>query len=447
MGSVPRDKGRTPDEEAARKVGTEKFHADLATRGAGATEGFGKVQPTPEELGEAARHEQSQKKDVWGGKKPVRDEKHDALPSSASDPGTKEDAWTHGYQKKSDGKWSPSPDRDARKPVDHDDEKGNFALTAHNVAIEAQGYAKDLRGKSGDRNHEMLAKAKALREAGKHEEADGVVQNMQMHAGAAVASFTAKTTGDAFGLGMVTPITNAVGLGGDKASGLAKNYSKQDAEKQQMINTHEKNMSEEAMLKQRGHHDKAFDLIPEKAKEMESKRLHNAQTATARRTIDPFGRPGSDPDRSAGSERSKLPDAVDLLPNVAPALNLQQVEAPKFTTSNVELPKIAMPEGPTTELASPLQAPSLHKPKLDLAQIRAAGRKSTAEQVKKHHDPTSQVSEQTKQEYTSPELNQYSWKTMKTSGQRIRRGAQNTWQRAKKFGKRIGSGISRFFGR
>lgn len=101
---------------------------------------------------------------------------------------------------------------------------------------------------------------------------------------------------------------------------------------------------------------------------------------------------------------------------------------------------------PVVEPEPPVPTP-VHKPKLDLAQIRAAGKKSTAAQAVKQHDPTSQVSEQTKQEYRSPELNQYSWKTMKTSGQRIRRGFQNAWQRTKNFGKRIGSGISRFFGR
>jgi hypothetical protein len=96
---------------------------------------------------------------------------------------------------------------------------------------------------------------------------------------------------------------------------------------------------------------------------------------------------------------------------------------------------------PEPSVPTPVQ-----KPKLDLAAIRAAGRKSTAEQAGKQHDPTSQVSEQTKQEYTAPELNQYSWKTMKTSGQRIRRGFQNAWKRTKNFGKRIGSRISSFFG-
>lgn len=109
---------------------------------------------------------------------------------------------------------------------------------------------------------------------------------------------------------------------------------------------------------------------------------------------------------------------------------------------------VVEPEPPVpTPLPTPVVEPDpIHKPKLDLAQVRAAGRKSTAEQAGKHHDPTSQVSEQTKQEYTSPEHNQYSWKTMKTSGQRIRRGAQNAWQRTKNFGKRMGSRISRFFG-
>jgi hypothetical protein len=104
-------------------------------------------------------------------------------------------------------------------------------------------------------------------------------------------------------------------------------------------------------------------------------------------------------------------------------------------------------DGPT--VPTPVVGPDpVHKPKLDLAQVRAAGRKSTAAQAGKHHDPTSQVSDQTKQEYTSPELNQYSWKTMKTSGQRIRRGIQNAWKkRTKNLGKRIGSRISRFFGR
>lgn len=446
-GSVPLDGGRTPEEEAARKARTEEFHADLATRGAGVTEGYGKVKPAPDEVVEAARHEESQKKDVWGGKKPVRDVKHDALPSSASDPGSKEDAWTHGYQKKSDGKWSPSPDRDARKPVNHDDKKGNEALTMHETAIKAQGYAKDLGGRSGDRNHEMYEKAIALRAAGKHEEADSLLAEMQGHTVAALGSFGLKTFGDTVSLGMATPGANLVSKFGDLGSGLAKNYTKQDAEKQQMINTHEKNMSEEAMLKQRGHHDKAFDLIPEKYKEMSSKRLLNAQTGLARRNIDPFDRPGFDPDRSAGSERSKLPDVVDLRPNVAPALNLQEVEAPKFTTSNVESPKIALPQIPipTTETVSPLLAPTLHKPKLDLAQVRAAGNKSTAEQAAKHHDPTSQVSEQTKQEYTSADRNQYSWKTMKTSGQRIRRSVQNAWKRSK-MRERIAN-IKGFFGR
>jgi hypothetical protein len=101
-----------------------------------------------------------------------------------------------------------------------------------------------------------------------------------------------------------------------------------------------------------------------------------------------------------------------------------------------------------TPVPTPVVEPDpVHKPKLDLAQVRAAGRKSTAEQAGKHHDPTSQVSDQTKQEYTAPELNQYSWKTMKTSGQRIRRGFQNAWKRTKNFGKRMSGGISRFFGR
>lgn len=101
-----------------------------------------------------------------------------------------------------------------------------------------------------------------------------------------------------------------------------------------------------------------------------------------------------------------------------------------------------------TPVPTPVVEPDpVHKPKLDLAQVRAAGRKSTAAQAGKHHDPTSQVSDQTKQEYTSPELNQYSWKTMKTSGQRIRRGFQNAWKRNKNFGKRMSGRISRFFGR
>ena len=101
---------------------------------------------------------------------------------------------------------------------------------------------------------------------------------------------------------------------------------------------------------------------------------------------------------------------------------------------------------PTEVTADPIHE-KVARPQLDLAQVRAAGRKSTAEQAGKHHDPTSQVSEQTKQEYTAPELNQYSWKTMKTSGQRIRRGAQNAWKRTKNFGKRMSGRISRFFGR
>jgi hypothetical protein len=110
---------------------------------------------------------------------------------------------------------------------------------------------------------------------------------------------------------------------------------------------------------------------------------------------------------------------------------------------------VVEPEPPVpTPVPTPVVEPDpVHKPKLDLAQIRAAGRKSTAAQAVKQHDPTSQVSDQTKQEYTSPELNQYSWKSMKTSGQRIRRGFQNAWQRTKNFGKRIGSRISSFFGR
>ena len=71
---------------------------------------------------------------------------------------------------------------------------------------------------------------------------------------------------------------------------------------------------------------------------------------------------------------------------------------------------------------------------LHLAQIRAAGRKSTDAQADKRHDATSPIADVTKKEYTS-------WR------QRIPRFARNAWLGAKNFGKRMGSGISRFFGR
>ena len=128
----------------------------------------------------------------------------------------------------------------------------------------------------------------------------------------------------------------------------------------------------------------------------------------------------------------------------------QEAEAPAEKEEEEEwwADKKEKPEADGPTVPTPVVGPDpVHKPKLDLAQVRAAGRKSTAEQAGKHHDPTSQVSDQTKQEYTSPELNQYSWKTMKTSGQRIRRGAQNAWKRTKNFGKRMSGRISRFFGR
>ena len=128
----------------------------------------------------------------------------------------------------------------------------------------------------------------------------------------------------------------------------------------------------------------------------------------------------------------------------------QEAEAPAEKEEEEEwwADKKEKPEADGPTVPTPVVGPDpVHKPKLDLAQVRAAGRKSTAEQAGKHHDPTSQVSDQTKQEYTSPELNQYSWKTMKTSGQRIRRGVQNAWKRTKNFGKRMSGRISRFFGR
>ena len=128
----------------------------------------------------------------------------------------------------------------------------------------------------------------------------------------------------------------------------------------------------------------------------------------------------------------------------------QEAEAPAEKEEEEEwwADKKEKPEADGPTVPTPVVGPDpVHKPKLDLAQVRAAGRKSTAAQAGKHHDPTSQVSDQTKQEYTSPELNQYSWKTMKTSGQRIRRGAQNAWKRTKNFGKRMSGRISRFFGR
>ena len=128
----------------------------------------------------------------------------------------------------------------------------------------------------------------------------------------------------------------------------------------------------------------------------------------------------------------------------------QEAEAPAEKEEEEEwwADKKEKPEADGPTVPTPVVGPDpVHKPKLDLAQVRAAGRKSTAEQAGKHHDPTSQVSDQTKQEYTSPELNQYSWKTMKTSGQRIRRGAQNAWKRTKNFGKRMSGRIRRFFGR
>ena len=128
----------------------------------------------------------------------------------------------------------------------------------------------------------------------------------------------------------------------------------------------------------------------------------------------------------------------------------QEAEAPAEKEEEEEwwADKKEKPEADGPTVPTPVVGPDpVHKPKLDLAQVRAAGRKSTAAQAGKHHDPTSQVSDQTKQEYTSPELNQYSWKTMKTSGQRIRRGAQNAWKRTKNFGKRMSGRIRRFFGR
>jgi len=128
----------------------------------------------------------------------------------------------------------------------------------------------------------------------------------------------------------------------------------------------------------------------------------------------------------------------------------QEAEAPAEKEEEEEwwADKKEKPEADGPTVPAPVVEPDpVHKPKLDLAQVRAAGRKSTAAQAGKHHDPTSQVSDQTKQEYTSPELNQYSWKTMKTSGQRIRRGAQNAWKRTKNFGKRMSGRLSRFFGR
>lgn len=283
----PREVAISHDEQ---KAAQEK--ASATASGAGATS----PSMSPEEVQqEAERNEERKKKDVWQGKKPVRDAVHSTLPESALDPGSKEDAWTHGYQKGSDGKWSPSQDRDARKPVDHDDTMGNLALAAHSIATETKGFSNDVRGRSGDKNREMLNQAAKLREQGKHTEADRLETSAAVHSAAGVVAGVGKAVADGFGGGAGAANKAARTIG--DASDAVVSFTKADADKQSMINKHEKNMSKDAMLEQRGHHDKVLDELPAKAKEMSSRPLTIGPNPLAK-------------DRSAGSERSNLPDYV-----------------------------------------------------------------------------------------------------------------------------------------
>ena len=284
----PREVAISHDEQ---KAAQEKVHATAS--GGGATS----LSMSPEEVQlEAERNEERKKKDVWQGKKPVRDAVHSTLPESALDPGSKEDAWTHGYQKGSDGKWSPSQDRDARKPVDHDDTRGNLALAAHSIATETKGLSNDVRGRSGDKNREMLNQAAELREQGKHTEADRLETGAAFHSLVGVGAGIAKAVldGTGGGGGVVNKAARTLG----DASDAAVDFTKADADKQLMINTHEKNMSKDAMLEQRGHHDKVMDELQEKFPKIDSKRKQNQSSIGPKRLNE---------GRSAGSERSNLP--------------------------------------------------------------------------------------------------------------------------------------------
>lgn len=339
MGTTPPHMARTPEEETAKKDEMQKFHTELQPPGGDATEGMGKKVPEQGDLDEAQRHEARQKNDVWQGKKPVRDAVHTELPESAPKPGTKDEAWTHGYQKSSPGKWTLSADRDARKPVDHDDETGNLALTAHDLAAEAQKYAQDVKGRSSDNNRRSLKKASALQDKGKHEEADALASNSAKHAATAISAYAAKTGLDTISLGLTSTGVNAAARTTEAAMGAVVAHTKEPAEKQRVINTHEKNMSEEAMLEQRGHHDKVLDEFKEEFHKKDSKRKKNRSSIGPKRLNE---------GRSAGSERSNLPD---YLPKPQPKSMKAVLEMPGTPTPKPVIP--AIPE-PKVETADPI---------------------------------------------------------------------------------------------